>query len=76
MRKAFVSGLMVLMLSATLAGQSPKPKRINKAIELLEQGQPVYYGYHGGGRGDGFAQGKQAAQTGSDGHCQLASNAA
>jgi 4-hydroxy-2-oxoheptanedioate aldolase len=38
------------------------PKRINKAIELLESGQPVYYGY---GRG-GFEEGKAAAGTWAD----------
>jgi 4-hydroxy-2-oxoheptanedioate aldolase len=39
-----------------------KPKRINKAIELLESGQPVYYDY---GRG-GYAEGKAAAKTWGD----------
>jgi hypothetical protein len=38
------------------------PKRINKAIELLEAGQPVYYDY---GRG-GYAEGKAAAKTWAD----------
>lgn len=39
-----------------------KPKRINKAIELLEQGQPIYYtGGHGG-----YEEGKKAAQTWAD----------
>jgi len=38
------------------------PKRINKAIELLEQGQPIYYS---GGRG-GFDEGLKAAQTYAD----------
>jgi 4-hydroxy-2-oxoheptanedioate aldolase len=38
------------------------PKRINKAIELLESGQPVYYGY---GRG-GYVEGKEAADTWAD----------
>jgi len=33
----------------TIGAQSPKIKRINQAIELLEQGQPVYYtGSHSG----------------------------
>ncbi len=40
----------------------PKPKHVNKAIELLESGQPVYYSY---GRG-GYAEGKAAAQTWAD----------
>lgn len=59
--------LLVLAAAAAslVAGQSadtPKPKRINKAIELLEQGQPVYYT---GGRG-GFAEGQKLAQTYAD----------
>jgi len=39
-----------------------KPKRINKAIELLEQGQPIYYT---GGRG-GYEEGKKLARTWAD----------
>jgi len=32
-----------------VSAQAPKPKHINRAIELLEQGQPVYYtGSHSG----------------------------
>lgn len=38
------------------------PKRVNKAIELLESGQPVYYDY---GRG-GYEEGKAAAKTWAD----------
>ena len=38
------------------------PRRVNKAIELLEAGQPVYYGY---GRG-GYEEGKAAAKTWAD----------
>jgi 4-hydroxy-2-oxoheptanedioate aldolase len=38
------------------------PKRVNKAIELLEAGQPVYYDY---GRG-GYEEGKAAAKTWAD----------
>src|SRR6202040_2494620 len=46
--------------------QTPKPKRINRAIELLEQGQPIYYtGSHSGTIGT-FEQGKQDAQTWAD----------
>jgi 4-hydroxy-2-oxoheptanedioate aldolase len=39
-----------------------KPKRINRAIELLEQGQPIYYT---GGSG-GYEEGKRMAQTWAD----------
>src|SRR5579862_3196234 len=51
----------------TLAAQTPpKPKHINRAIELLEQGQPIYYtGSHPGTEGS-FEQGKKDAQTWAD----------
>ena len=38
---------------------SVAPKRVNKAIELLESGQAVYYFY---GKG-GYEEGKAAAKT-------------
>ncbi|MCP5113382.1 MAG: hypothetical protein GY953_21320 [bacterium] len=40
----------------------PTPKRINKAIELLEAGQPIFYT---GGRG-GYEEGKRLASTWAD----------
>lgn len=44
------------------AQTAPKPKRVNKVIELLEQDQPVYYtGGHGG-----YEEGKKMAQTWAD----------
>ena len=39
------------------------PKRVNKAIELLEQGQPIYYTQVNGG---GYEEGKRLAQTWAD----------
>jgi 4-hydroxy-2-oxoheptanedioate aldolase len=42
--------------------QSYKPKRVNKAIELLAEGQPIYYV---GGSG-GYNEGKKLAQTYAD----------
>ena len=49
-----------------LQAQTPKPKHINRVIELLEQGQPVYYtGSHSGTTGS-FEQGKRDAQTWAD----------
>src|ERR1700684_2969157 len=46
--------------------QTPKPKRVNRAIELLEQGHPIYYtGSHSGTTGT-FEQGKKDAQTYAD----------
>jgi 4-hydroxy-2-oxoheptanedioate aldolase len=54
----------VLLFLMVAAGQvlAQTPKRINRAIELLEQGQPVYYT---NGRG-GYEEGKKLAQTPSD----------
>ncbi|MBM3773857.1 MAG: hypothetical protein FJW37_01690 [Acidobacteria bacterium] len=52
-------------MALPLGAQDPgayKAKRINRAIELLEQGQPIYYtGGHGG-----FEEGVQAAGTWAD----------
>jgi 4-hydroxy-2-oxoheptanedioate aldolase len=54
-----------LILGVGLA-DTPKPKRINRAIELLEHGQPIYYtGSHEGTEGS-FEQGMKDAQTWAD----------
>jgi 4-hydroxy-2-oxoheptanedioate aldolase len=51
---------------ASLTAQAPKPKHINRAIELLEAGQPVYYtGSHSGTEGT-YEAGKADAQTYAD----------
>ena len=62
-----VQGAVCLVLAAAvLSGQAPKPKRINRAIELLQQGQPIYYtGSHEGTDGS-FEQGVKDAQTWAD----------
>lgn len=56
--------LLGAMLAALPLGAqtAPKPKRINRAIELLESGQPIYYT---GGRG-GYDEGKKMAATKAD----------
>ncbi len=67
MKKAGVlaGACLVLGVVASLA-QTPKPKHINRAIELLEQGQPVYYtGSHSGTEGS-YEQGVKDAQTYAD----------
>lgn len=54
-----------LVLSLTLTGVTvvgAPPERINKAIELLERGQPVYYVTSRGG----YEEGKELAQTWAD----------
>src|SRR5262252_9545555 len=59
---AAFAGLAVV----TLRAQPPKPKHINRAIELLESGQPVYYtGSHSGTEGT-YEAGKADAQTYAD----------
>src|SRR4029077_16798037 len=59
--------LFTLMLSfVALSAQAPKAKRINRALELLQQGQPIYYtGSHEGTEGS-FEQGVKDAQTWAD----------
>ena len=49
--------------SAQSVGAPYAPKRINKAIELLEQGEPVYYFQIPGG---GYDRGRELAQTWAD----------
>jgi len=50
----------------TVTAQAPKPKHINRALELLADNQPVYYtGSHSGTAGT-FEQGKKDAQTFAD----------
>jgi 4-hydroxy-2-oxoheptanedioate aldolase len=49
-----------------IGAQAPKPKHINRVIDLWEQDQPVYYtGSHSGTAGT-FEQGKLDAQTYAD----------
>jgi 4-hydroxy-2-oxoheptanedioate aldolase len=49
-----------------IVAQTYKPKHINRAIELLEEGQPVYYtGSHSGTEGS-YEQGVKDAQTYAD----------
>jgi hypothetical protein len=59
-----LSASTALSLSvAPLIGQTPQPQRINRAIELLAQGQPIYYtGSHEGTEGN-FEQGVKDAQS-------------
>jgi len=58
--------VMLALVAATGRAQQAKPKRINRAIELLAQGQPIYYtGSHSGTAGT-FEQGKKDAQTFAD----------
>ena len=60
----FVTITILACAAALEAGAqtAPKPKRINRAIELLEAGQPIYYT---GGRG-GYDEGKKMAATKAD----------
>jgi len=68
-RKEFLATPLLAAAAASASAAPPpggdpnyKPKRINRAIELLDAGQPIYYT---GGRG-GYEQGQKAAQTHAD----------
>ena len=56
------AGLLLMLAVATAGAQNQQPKRINKAIDLLSQGQPIWYdGGHGG-----YEEGVRMAQTWAD----------
>jgi 4-hydroxy-2-oxoheptanedioate aldolase len=62
-RKQFLATPLAAAAAASAAPDGTyKPKRINKAIELLDAGQPIYYV---GGRG-AYDEGKKLAQTYAD----------
>jgi 4-hydroxy-2-oxoheptanedioate aldolase len=64
--RAVAACLSLVIGTAVLAAQAPAPKRINRAIELLDQGQPIYYtGSHEGTEGN-YEQGVKDAQTYAD----------
>ena len=64
--RAVAASLSLVLGAALLVAQAPTPKRINRAIELLDQGQPIYYtGSHEGTEGN-FEQGVKDAQTYAD----------
>jgi 4-hydroxy-2-oxoheptanedioate aldolase len=61
-----VAASVVMLQLAALATDVPHAKRINRAIDLLEQGQPIYYtGSHSGTEGS-YEQGVKDAQTYAD----------
>ncbi|MEO7145475.1 MAG: aldolase/citrate lyase family protein [Bryobacteraceae bacterium] len=67
-RLAFLYTLCLLLIAgvAAMMAQTPKAKRINRAIELLASGQTIYYtGSHSGTVGT-FDQGVKDAQTYAD----------
>src|SRR5258706_232472 len=58
--------VFALIVVTVLADDAPKGKRINRAIELLADGQPIYYtGAHEGTEGN-YEQGVKDAQTYAD----------
>jgi 4-hydroxy-2-oxoheptanedioate aldolase len=60
------SACVAMLVVTAFAADAPKPKHVNRAIELLEQGQPIYYtGSHEGTDGS-FEQGVKDAQTWAD----------
>jgi len=66
MKKSLFCFTLCALTAAAALAQAPKPKRINRAIELLQQGQPIYYtGSHEGTAGS-YEQGMKDAQTWAD----------
>jgi 4-hydroxy-2-oxoheptanedioate aldolase len=66
MRLWFCLSVLPAVLITTLAAQPPTARHVNKAIELLAEGQPIYYtGSHAGTAGS-FEQGVKDAQTWAD----------
>ncbi len=67
MRKFLLVAVALIVAVASLpaeqSGDAYTPKRVNKVIELFEQGQPAYYTQVNGG---GYEEGKQLAQTWAD----------
>ncbi len=65
-RKNFIVCLIALLVLSSISCAQENgewnPQRINKCVELLESGQPVYYGV---GKG-GYEEGLKAAKTWSD----------
>ena len=57
---------VALAIAASLLAQPPKPKHINKMIDVLEMGQPIYYDSSHEGSEGGFELGKKDAQTWAD----------
>src|SRR5205807_121899 len=66
-RNLCLSAATCLLLGvAAIVAQTPRPSRINRAIQLLAEGQPIYYtGSHSGTAGT-FEQGVKDAQTYAD----------
>ena len=58
-----VAGWLVSLSAQQTSDPDYRPRRINKAIELLERGQPIYYTQLNGG---GYEDGKMMAQTWAD----------
>src|SRR5712692_11748472 len=66
MKRSIIAVVAAAACVAVVFADAPKPKRINRAIELLADGQPVYYtGSHEGTEGS-FEQGVKDAQTWAD----------
>ncbi|HEV3140462.1 MAG TPA: hypothetical protein VGY57_08110, partial [Vicinamibacterales bacterium] len=64
--RCIVTLLAIVVCGIAIAADTPKATRVNRAIDLLSQGQPIYYtGSHEGTDGS-FEQGVKDAQTWAD----------
>jgi 4-hydroxy-2-oxoheptanedioate aldolase len=62
----YICPIAIAVGAAALPAQTPKPKHLNRIIDILEQGQPVYYDSSHEGTAGTFDLGKKDAQTWAD----------
>src|SRR3954452_19571349 len=65
-RHACLPAALTLAAFVSVGAQAPKPKHINRAIELLEAGQPIYYTGSHNGTGGTFEARQLDAETWAD----------
>ena len=63
---SLIASVVATVGLTTLPAQTPKPKHINRMIDTLEQGQPVYYISSHEGTEGGFELGKKDSETWAD----------
>ena len=60
------ASFLLAAVTISIAAQPANPKRINQAIELLAEGQPIYYGGSHSGTAGTYEQGVKDAKTYAD----------
>ena len=65
----YLCPIAIVLGVAALPGQTPKPKHLNRIIDILEQGQPVYYDSSHEGTAGGFELGQEGRPNVGRLHC-------